>query len=224
MMDLPDPADVSSESSRARADWLDECAEADLLVLGGGVAAVTAGLAAREAGFSSVIVETGRTPEERFFSSSGPVMILSPADETLAELGCDPQGDPPLWRDLCALEVALLDRFFDEGGRLVRRAVIDGRPQRRDHRFETRVNLRPDRRVFTSREVIVTVPLLDPEPAPARGEHVLHRMLLATRRREDHIVQAGHAAAGGRRIPDGVPAENGLILSGRKAAEIVLNS
>lgn len=224
MMDLPSPGEVTAGAGHAREDWLDACSDAQLTVLGGGLAAVTAGLVVQEAGRSVVLVETGRTPRDRFFSSDGPVMILSPIDEVLGELGCRFEATPPLWRDPFSLETTLLGRFFDAGGRLVPRAVVDGPPAARGRRFETSVNLGSDRRVFESDALVVTTPLLEPEPAEEPAEHLLHEMLLATRRRGDGIVQAGYQALGDRRIPPGIPAENGLVLSGRKAAEIVLAS
>lgn len=224
MMDLPSPGEVTGKAAHAREDWLDACSDAQLLVLGGGLTAVTAGLVVQEAGRSVVLVEVGRTPRDRFFSSDGPVMILSPTDEVLEELGCRFDEAPPLWRDPFSLETALLKGFFDAGGRLVRRAVVDGSPARGGRRFEVRVNLGSARRVLESDALIITTPLLDPEPAGESAENLLHEMLLATRRREDGVVQAGYQALGDRRIPSGTPAENGLVLSGRKAAEIVLES
>lgn len=224
MMDLPSPADVTAEAGRAREDWLQGCGESQLLVLGGGVAAVTAGLVVQESGRSVVLVETARTPRDRFFASDDPLMILSPTDEVLEELGLDVDGTPPVWRNPVSLETALLHRFLEAGGSLVRRAVVDGRPASRGRTFEVKINLGADRRVFAADDLMLTTPCLDPEPAGEPSEHVLHEMVLATRRREDGMIQAGYQALGDRRISPGVPAVNGLVLSGRKAAELVLAS
>ncbi len=224
MMDLPSPAEVTAEAGRAREDWLEGCSESELLVLGGGLAAVTAGLVVQEAGRSVVLVETARTPRDRFFSSDDPLMILSPTDEVLEELGVDVDGTPPVWRNPVSIETALLNRFLEAGGSLVRRAVVDGRPGPRGRIFEARINLGANRRVFEADDLMLTTPHLDPEPAGEPFEHVLHEMVLATRRRDDGMVQAGYQALGDRRVSPGVPAANGLVLSGRKAAELVLES
>lgn len=222
MIDLPSPREVTSDYDHERDVWLDECADRDVAILGGGMAAVTAGLILQDEGFSVVIVETGRSSRDRFFTEEGPTMIVSPADEILEELGCSPGENPPLWMSPVAVECTLLHRFFDAGGQLVRRAVIDGDPRAKNGAFHVGVNLDSKRRLFEPDELIVTAPLLEPEPPSGRPDDLLHRMVLATQRRTDGMLQAGFQALGNRQIPAGIPVENGLVLSGRKVAEILL--
>lgn len=222
MIDLPSPREVTSDFDHERDAWLDECADRDVAVLGGGMAAVTAGLILQEQGFSVVIVETGRSSRDRFFTEEGPAMILSPVDEILEELGCSAGENPPLWMTPLSVECTLLHGFFEAGGQLVRRAVIDGDPRAENGAFHIRVNLGSNRRLFESDELIVTAPLLEPEPPSARPDDLLHRMVLATQRRTDGMLQAGFQALGHHQIPAGIPVENGLVLSGRKVAEILL--
>lgn len=223
MFTRPPVSERSRDRDRERHAWLEEARESDVVIVGGGLSALVAGILLGQEDRQSLIVEEAEQLGGRLLWENGPATVLSPADEILDELGFSLPSESPSWPDRIQLISFLAHEFFEEGGRVLPGVSVQAPPVETGESFQLELYFWERHEVFTSPEIIVTLPLTQPARPPRPGDNPLEEMVLATGRRQDNWIQAGFQALNPETRDEPEPFENACILSGRKAAEVILN-
>ncbi len=225
MFSIPDREELGRQRDEEYARWLSRRRGATALILGGGPAGLAAGVVLQQNDVSSLIVEEAEQLGGRLTWESGPLPVFSPAHELLAEFGLEVSQTPPLWLDRLQLFDLLVHAYFEAGGRALTGGTIQHPPRSNpdEEGFLLDLYLGDRTEVIEAEEVIVTLPLAPPGRAPRDSESVLEQMVLATGRRQDDWIQAGFQALPSELRDRSEPYLNGCLLSGRKAAEVILN-
>ncbi|MFB6344856.1 MAG: NAD(P)-binding protein [bacterium] len=223
MFDLPPQDELSSEIGQQRESWLSDCREREYLIVGGGITSLTAGIYLQQERCSTLVITEADHLGGRLTWDYGPVPIYSPASELLEKLEFPIESEPPLWLDRNLLLSFLVSRLYNEGGTVLTGGYFDSKPVKRDQQFEVEFTLADRPEVFHGEELITTLGKFDHENRVEESETRLGKLVLNTIRRRDQTIQAGVQALPASERGSGVPLESALLLSGRKAAEIVLD-
>ncbi|MGM0380717.1 MAG: FAD-binding protein [bacterium] len=214
--------EASLDSSKKFNEWLEECLDCDVLVVGAGVSALVAGLELQREDKKVLLVTEAAQPGGRLTWERGPVEILSPADELLGELGFPLNDNPPLWIDRLELLAYLSNRFYELGGLILNSVFIEGEPRREGENFELDILCDDRPFIINGPELISTVPGEKEIPGDAPCSEILEKIVQQTGRTEEGYVQAGLKAYYPGKKGQFCPLVNALLLSGRKAARFCL--
>lgn len=223
MFDLPSHKKLSEQRDDEFPNWLDSLRQSDVGVVGATPAGFVAGIVLCDYGSDVVLMEQSEQLGGRLLWESGPVPILSPADELLQDLGFPIESNPPVWIDRINLLDFLLHRFLETGGRVVPGCYLDS-VTRVDGTLELSVRLDERRDTLETENIVVTDPRIEPDnEAETDADSPLESMVLNTIQTSDGWVSAGfHALPDDERDED-YPFVNAECLSGRKAAELVIS-
>lgn len=214
--------DVGEDSTEKYNQWLEECLDCEVMVLGGGVTALVAGIELQDRGQNVLLLTEADQPGGRLVWENGPVEILSPADELLEELGFPIDSNLPLWVDRLELLGYLVNRFYELGGLIINSAVIENYFQSGQDGFEVEMLLNDRPLIASSPELIVTTGRDRAAGEDSYCPGILEKIVHNTRRTGDGFVAAGLNAHSPGRRGRFCPLVNGFILSGRKAARLSL--
>lgn len=223
MFDLPPEEELSSEVGERRRTWLDSCRDREYAVIGGGVTGLMAGLYLQRHNYSTVVMTEADHLGGRLTWDYGPVPLFAPADESLHDLGFPLESEAPVWIDRNLLLTFLVTSFYDEGGIVLTGGYFNADPVSRDDEFRVEFVLSDVSEVFVVSDVISTLGKFDHEERISESETVLEKLVLNTIRRSDGFVQAGVRALREPERSSTPPLESAQVLSGRKAAELVLD-
>lgn len=223
MFDFPPEDELASEVGQHRQDWLDECRERDTVIVGGGLAAITAGIFLQDADNSTLIMAEADHLGGRLTWDYGPLPVFAPADELLDDLGFPLDSEAPVWLDRNRLLNFLVHRFYDRGGAVLTGTYFDKVPVADEESYRVEFVLSEQREVLKARDVVNSLGKFRHENRVQRADSVLEKMVLNTARREDETVQAGVLALPGTERSPSIPLESAMLLSGRKAAELILD-
>lgn len=223
MFDLPPEDELSSLLGQHRQSWLDDCRERDHVILGGGLAGLTAGIYLQQADCSTLVMSEADHLGGRLTWDYGPVPVFAPADELLHELDFPLESEAPLWLDRNLLLTFLVTAFYDEGGAVLTGGYFDDYPVTLDENRRVEFTLSEKTEVFNAGDVITSLGKFPCEQRIRETDSVLEKLVLNTVRRSDGIIQAGIQALPDGRRGETPPLESALLLSGRKAAELVLD-
>jgi hypothetical protein len=221
MFRFPESSDEREQQIKQYHSWLVDNKQTDVVILGGGPAALCCGLELLEENFRVLMIDESENPGGRLTWQHGPVEIISPADELLAELGFPISENPPLWLDRLQLLSFLCYRFFHRGGRMLSGVYIESAPRVEEDNVE--IHLLVDDRPFivTAKDAVVTLPDFNPPVSNDDYQQQMKQMVLDTRRREEGWIQAGYQALLPASDYEHGPYVNSCLLSGRKAAHLV---
>lgn len=222
MFELPPEDELSSQIGQHRQSWLEECRERDYVIAGGGPTALVAGIYLQYENHSTLIMTEADHVGGRLTWDYGPVPIFAPADELLYDLDYPVDSEPVLWLDRNLLLMFLVRTFYDEGGAILTGGYFNKYPYESDSGYQVEITLSDRPEVFAARDVITTLAKFNRESRIQEARTSLEKLVLNTLRRRDGVVQAGVQALPDAERSTGPPPESGLLLSGRKAAELVL--
>lgn len=220
-LESPPAEDWGQLVERQRAEWLDPLFDARIALLGGGLASLIAGWFLQREAFETVIMVPAETLGGRLTWSAGPVGVVDPATDVLAELGIEVSEESPAFLDRHRLLHDLAARYHDQGGFVVTDVTELGTPEATKDDFEISVTWQGQDRVVGFEELVGTVPKAQPGAPSGEPDNPQEHMVLGTGRRQDGWIQAGYQALPARLRQGRDPMESALILSGRKAAEVV---
>jgi len=212
--------DPGKDDTEKYSQWLGECLDCDLLIVGAGVTGLVAGLELQENNRDVLLITGADQPGGRLVWENGPVEILSPADELLGELGFPVDSNPPLWVDRLELLAYLVNRFYELGGLILNSALIEKYFCNKDNCFEVELLLAGQPLIATAPELIVTAPGEGKNQNSSSCPEILEKMVYNTRRSEKGFVEAGLKAYHPGRRSRFCSLVNGFVLSGRKAARL----
>jgi ribulose 1,5-bisphosphate synthetase/thiazole synthase len=222
MFDRPEDETLYARMDERRQSWFRRLRHAQVGLIGAGLESLIAGLVLQDEDVSSVVLTENTYPGHRLLNGMGPVPIYPPAVERLEELGYPVEENPPLWLDRTELQNFLIHSYLRKGGSCLRSVTLE---QSRVESDEIELTLSVDdrRETFTFDDVVLSVDDFGIKTHDLDTSDPLEYEVLATGRRHDAAVQAGPTVLPAELSSSAVPLESAHVLSGRKAAEIVLN-
>lgn len=222
MFSLPDSEQLNKIYQKQQQEWLEACRSAEIIVLGSGIAALTAGLFLELEGQNTLVVAEAENPGGRFTWQPGPVPIVEPAGELLEEVEFTGEVSAPLWVHRTELLAFFVHRYFSAGGEMLSGAKVEKFRCLGDE-FELDLMFNSQPLILSASEFIVTTSFTETENNGTTGDTSgPERMVVNTKRREEGPLQAGYQALPEIDEETELPLVNGALLSGRKAAEIIL--
>ncbi len=221
MFSLPDSEELNKSFRREQEEWLKECGKAEVFIVGGGITALTAGLFLQEENVNTLVVNEAAQVGGRFLWQQGPVPVVNPAVELLAELEFVPELTAPYWIQRTELISFLVNQYFSAGGELLPGVNLEKfRSKNRVFEIDLLFNNQP--LIYSGEDLIVTTAYTESVRFSEEGESSPESMVLNTERREAGWVQAGYQALVDTSGTEDLSLVNGCLLSGRKAGELIL--
>lgn len=223
MFDFPEEDELYDRMAERRREWFKDARSRDVVLVGGGVEALMAGLYLEKNNTRSLLLAESEHLGERLIRGNGPVPIFPPAVNRLEELDYPLDTNPPVWVDRNYFLSFLVENYLAEGGRILRGVYLEGSPRVTGDEVRLTVNLDETSETFGFDDLVLTLPRFEAETLDEEGEDPLTIEVRNTRRRSDGTVQAGRLVLPDEYAEMGFPLESADLLSGRKAAEIILN-
>lgn len=223
MFDQPEDDELYDRIAAKRRDWLKDARSRDVALVGGGIDALTTGIYLERNNAGSLLVAESEHLGGRLTWKNGPVPIFDPAVNLLEDLDYPLETNPPAWVDRNHFLSFLVERYLDEGGRILRGVYLEEPPGRSGDELSLTLSFEDFSETLPFDDLVLTLPRFRRESADAEGEDPLEVEVVATGRRSDGIVHAGRLALPEEYAETKLPLESADLLSGRKAAEILLN-
>jgi hypothetical protein len=222
MFERPEDEALYGDIDERRQSWFRRLRHAHIGLVGGGLECLAAGVVLENEDVSTLILTEHSHPAHRMLDETGPVPIFPPAVQRLEEWGYPVEENPPIWPDRTDLYSFLIHSYVQAGGLTLRRISLEN-SNVDDKEIELTVSLGDRRETFRFDDVILGVGEYGIEESDLDTSDPLEYEVLGTRRRSDGAVQAGPVVLPDRLAETALPLESAHVLSGRKAAEIVLS-
>ncbi len=223
LVSTPSASEWSRMKEERRTEWLRPLHEARVGVTGGNLAALVAGYFLQNESMDSVILVPAEQLGGRLTWQTGPVGIASPADRVLDDMGLDSASESPVFMDRHRLLHELAVRYLRAGGFVLTDVAELTEPASAEDTVDLSCEWSRELLNLEFEDLIGTLPMSQPASPTRTPESEADHMVVGTGRRQDGWVQAGDQALPERLRRSDRPSESSLILSGRKAAEIVLD-
>jgi hypothetical protein len=222
MFEFPSRSELSELRDEEFSQWFRPCRDIDVAVVGCNPAGLTAGINLVDRGKDVVILEESEQLGDRLLWETGPVPIVSPADELLDDLGFRIEENPPIWVDRVEIFNFLLHRFLSSGGRVIHSVYLETVSPTED-RFELEVSIGEHREVMIVDELGLCDSRSRQAPPDPDEDDPMERMVRATERTSEGWVRGGYQCLSEEVRDRDFPYVNGECLSGRKMAELILS-
>lgn len=223
MFDLPEEDELYDRMADRRREWFKDARSRDVALVGGGVETLMAGLYLEKNDTRSLLLAESEHLGGRLTWGNGPVPIFPPAVDRLEELDYPLDTNPPVWLDRNYFLSFLVENYLAGGGRILRGVYLEESPTVIDDEVRLTVTLDESSETLGFDDLVLTLPRFESETLDEEGEDPLAIEVRGTGRRFDGTVQAGRLVLPDEYAETGLPLESADLLSGRKAAEIILN-
>ncbi len=217
------PAETVYQTYREKlTGWYDNCCQTNVAILGADISALLAGIFLEDAGLQTVVLTESEQPGDRFILKQGPVPIIHPAEQILHEIDFKTALEAPFWVQRTELLAFCTEKYFAAGGSFLPGVTVEritGQPA--GHELQLRLDEQP--LVITAEKTLVTTPVAQVEILTEKEGSVHQYMVLNTGLRSEGWIQAGYQAVDRYSTSEELLLVNGAILSGRKAAEVVVS-
>lgn len=224
MIERPSDEQIYKELTDRRSDWLSYVHDCEVAILGGGVTALFAGSFLEARDCRTVILESSEYLGGSLNWQNGPVPVYAPAHEQLTELDYSVDDKPPVWIDRNDFLSRLIHVYLDRGGFILRRVFVGELPSKRDGIFQVFVEFEDLDMELEFDDLIVSSGEFSVEGSSTNDTDPMEGEILNTERTDERFVRAGRSTLTQYERESTLPLESAHLLSGRKAAEIVLNS
>lgn len=222
MFDRPEDTKLYDQIDGRRQSWFRRLRHAQVGLIGGGTECLVAGRVLEQEDVKTVVLTTAESPGYRLLEGTGPVPIFSPAADRLEEWDFPMEENPPVWPDRSVLQSFLVHSYLQEGGSFFRNVTFQKQNVDSED-VQITVSLNDRLETLTFEDVILATDEYDIETEDLDTSDPLEYEVLATRRRTDGAVQAGPMVLPAHLAETAMPLVSAHLLSGRKAAEIVLS-